>query len=215
MLAREKASRRLWAASCARSPAYQAIALVRPTCHRRSRSVAVVSRWERRQHRLATMSEDDQLESLRRLAGYLHVWNEALELQHQRLRQQSVMTGGPDTWRYAVALGTCLRCVGLADDLGVDTAPAVSAFDSAVPDAKAVRDVLEHLEDYELGVGDLQQGPAIGRRLEFLYCSSDSGMSFIELQGVDVRLDLLEAHQAAQHLLADVADAVARAVAPS
>ena len=102
--------------------------------------------------------------------------------QRDRLRAQSVLTGGPDTWLYIVALGAGLRCVGLAEVLGADVAAPRKQFDDAVADAKGVRDVIEHLEDYELGVGDLQV--AGQRRLELLWCSSDQGVEYLELQGV-------------------------------
>ena len=134
----------------------------------------------------------------------------ALDAQAARLRDLSVFNGGPDTWLYALALGTTLRSVHLAGVLDVDTTEALRRFDAAVPDAKKVRDVLEHLEDYELGVGDLQ--PPGQRRLEFLYSSDDEGMAYIELQGVGVRLDIREAHAAARRLVEDTEAAIAAAL---
>ena len=87
-----------------------------------------------------------------------------------------------------------------------------------MPDAKKVRDVLEHLEDYELGVGDLQTPGQ--RRLEFLYGSDDQGMAYIddqgmayiELQGVGVRLDIRGAHAAARRLVEDTEAAIEAAL---
>ncbi len=141
---------------------------------------------------------------------YLNVWVRALDAQAARLRDLSVFNGGPDAWLYALALGTTLRSVHLAAVLGVETAEALGRFDAAVPDAKKVRDVLEHLEDYELGVGDLQSPGQ--RRLEFLYCSDDQGMNYIELQGVGLRLDIREAHAAARQLVQDTETAIAVAL---
>jgi hypothetical protein len=80
----------------------------------------------------------------------------ALDEQAARLRDLSVLNGGSDNWLHALALGTTLRSVHLAGVLDVDTAAALRRIDPAVPDAKKVRDVLEHLGDYELGVGDVQ-----------------------------------------------------------
>ena len=86
----------------------------------------------------------------------------------------------------------------------MNTADAIARFDAAFPDAKKVRDVLEHLEDYELGVGDLQVPGQ--RRLEFLYCSDDEGMSYMELQGVGVRR---EAHAVVRRLVKDTGAEIA------
>ena len=168
------------------------------------------TRKQRRQRRLAALTPAEREDSLRRVPVYLQVWLSALDAQAARLRELSVINGGPDTWLYALALGATLRAVHLAAFLGVNTADALARFDAAVPDAKTVRDVLEHLEDYELGVGDLQ--PPGQRRLEFLYCSDDEGMSYIELQGVGVRLDIREAHAAVHQLVEDTEAAVAAAL---
>jgi hypothetical protein len=157
------------------------------------------------------MTADDRRESALRLSGYLQVWRSALVQQRERLRAQSVLTGGPDTWLYIVALGAGLRCVGLSERLGAEVAGARASFDSLVPDAKRVRDVIEHLEDYELGVGDLQIGRS-NSRLEFLWCSSDGGVEYLELQGVGLRFDLAVAHSAALELL-DAATAALHDVA--
>jgi hypothetical protein len=158
--------------------------------------------------RIGAMTETERHESLLRLSGYLHTWSAALDQQAARLSERSVMTAGPDAWLYALALlGAALRCVRLAGDLGIGVDAALETFHGAVPDAKRVRDVLEHLEDYELGIGDLQK-PDQRRRLDFLYSSSDKGIEFIELQGVDVRLELRTAHDAARALLEQVAEAV-------
>ena len=159
------------------------------------------NRKQRRQQRLATLTPVGRRDSLQRVAVYLSVWMRALDEQAARLRDLSVLNGGSDNWLYALALGTTLRSVHLAGVLDVDKAAALRRIDPAVPDAKKVRDVLEHLGDYELGVGDVQ--PPGQRRLECLYSWDDEGMAYIELQGVGVRRDLREAHAAARQLVED------------
>jgi hypothetical protein len=58
---------------------------------------------------------------------------------------------------FAMSLRELLRCADLATDLGVPTADLLREFDQVAPDAKDVRDVLSHFDDYELGVGRLQK----------------------------------------------------------
>ncbi|MDX6198912.1 MAG: hypothetical protein QOJ79_2063 [Actinomycetota bacterium] len=157
------------------------------------------------------MTVEERRESSLRLSGYLQVWRSSLAQQRERLRSQGVLKGGPDTWLYIVALGAGLRCVGLAETLGAEVADARARFDSLVPDAKHVRDVIEHLEDYELGVCDQQVGRS-GSRLEFLWCSSSQGVEYLELQGVGLHFDLAVAHAAALELL-DAATAALHDVA--
>ncbi len=149
--------------------------------------------------RLATMTERERLDSLEKLLGYVTVWRVALLRQNER-----VLSGGqgnsPDVWLWATALVGLLRQAELAERLRVPVKQLLDAFATAAPDARDVRDVLEHLEDYELGIGR-RQSPGQGS-VEFLYCFD--GMWTLELQGVGrdgrLRLEFATAHPAAEAL---------------
>jgi hypothetical protein len=97
------------------------------------------------------------------LSGLIWRWWVGIKLQAERI---SVLPIGADedaeVWFFAVALRNLLRAVELAQrSTGKpEIAAALEHFNSVVPDAKEVRDLLEHFDDYALGIGKKQRADA-------------------------------------------------------
>lgn len=152
---------------------------------------------------LAHLSDDDRLIKLARTSHYVSVWRKALADQAQRVDAAGIFKGSSEKWLWACALGGLLRTVRLSGDLGADITHARSAFKAAAPHAKDLRDVLEHLEDYELGLGHM---PATGP-IEMLQEMTDRDVdglpvweNLTQLQGLDVEVNYRTAQTAADAL---------------
>lgn len=163
-----------------------------------------------RAQRLENLSPHERVDSLLRLNGYLWHWHEGLRRQALRIAEAGIYGMGPECWLYACALGAFLRCVHLAGDLGAEVSGPLAAFDSSARDARAVRDVLEHLEDYELGVGDRQN--ARQGRLEFLWGRHGDGTTTLQLQGVDLEVEFTALQAAVEQLYEATLEATGNAV---
>jgi hypothetical protein len=166
-----------------------------------------------RQKRLAGLRDDERLLSLARVGHYIAVWRQALHDQAQRIDAAGIFKGSSEKWLWASALGGLLRTVDLAGDLGADIKSAKDAFTATTPDAKSLRDVLTHLEDYELGVGRL---PSVGQ-LEMLHEQSlrviDGELQLEHttiFQGVQIEVNFRTAQAAAELLAASALEAVER-----
>jgi hypothetical protein len=181
-----------------------------PAAHR-------LSRRERRAARLASISDGEALDSLRRVSTYISVWHTALQQQADRIQSLGLFSAAADIWLWASALGSLLRCIDLTEHLGCDVTAARIAFAEAVPHGLAARDVLEHLEDYELGIGDQQHSSPGQTRLEFMYerglrPDEDTGAlqadHTLHLQGVGLKLNIVTAQAAVAVLVEAAYDAI-------
>ena len=171
----------------------------------------VSQRAKRRQERLANISGHDLLLRMMNLQGHLAVWSQTLDGQSRRVAAGPFPFHASEAWLYVSALGSALRCIGLAQDLGADIAVAQERFAGAVPEAKKVRDVLEHLEDYELGVGDLQKPWDGSKTLGIMYqraADTTGWRDTLHLQGVGLSLDFRATHEAVTALLSDSMEAL-------
>ena len=83
-------------------------------------------------------------------------------------------------------------------DLGVDVADDLAKFDQSFPTAKPVRDVLEHLDDYLIGAGELQNEPGLPLTLSYS-CSPAMGTA-VTTTNPDMTFDIGQAIPAVQAL---------------
>ena len=151
--------------------------------------------------RLATITGHDLLLRVMNVQGYLLVWADALERQAERVRSSSFPPQSAEMWLNASALGSALRCVRLAQGLGANLSSAESDFQTVVPHGKKVRDVLEHLEDYEWGVGRSQK-PG-DQPLAFMTQRRGGGptVDILHLQGVGLELNFETTQKAVSVLI--------------
>ena len=102
-----------------------------------------------------------------RIRGHLATWMFAVEAQGKRvLEPEPQELQEANAYLFIVALRQLLRCIDWAitnaDTHGDGSRSkalraAFANFDAAVPNAKDVRDIIEHFDDYERGRGDLQK----------------------------------------------------------
>ena len=158
---------------------------------------------DRRRH-IEGMSDLERAEAMRRVVHDLQTWRYAIARQEERIHAQPLQEVFSDIWLFAMALAAFRRCAALAGDLGVSVDEALARFDAAAPAAMSVRNVLEHLEDYQLGIGRQQKrAPTAARPVEFLSMFSPGEGWSLQLQGAaaaHLDLQVQRAHAAAQEL---------------
>lgn len=100
--------------------------------------------------------------------AHLVAWRHATSIQALRvLNPAAAMLDGPatreaDTTLFALALRNLVRSVvfvrsSLPEKRRASVDEALATFDQAVPNAKHIRDVLEHFDKYSVGTGNLQK----------------------------------------------------------
>jgi len=116
------------------------------------------------------------------LHGYVYVWAEATRRQRDRVLDlsETILAQPPgtayddvrhhvesDLVLFAVALRNLLRAVEWAQATYAPTLDkALEQFQAEVPHAVDLRDVLEHFDDYEQGIGQLQNPKNRQRRAD-------------------------------------------------
>lgn len=114
---------------------------------------------------LGSVSDAPANEERRRVSALLSFWLDAAELQRDRIVENAGdgNRDRADAAFFAIAIRNVVRAADLARDYEPASVPqALGAFDSAVPGAVKVRDVLEHFDDYERGKGRLQESGDLG-----------------------------------------------------
>src|SRR5437870_230926 len=93
---------------------------------------------------------------LLRICFELKQWVKAVDFECERL--QAGESWGTDGPLFAFALRQLYRTAELAARVTKDPSvtEAIAAFDAAIPNAINLRDVLDHSDDYLLGIGKLQ-----------------------------------------------------------
>jgi hypothetical protein len=119
-------------------------------------------------NQIAAISEMDADERGRTLAyaqGEIYVRANAVAQQAMRIRDHNQPTAEfqADCWLLAEALLGTIRAASLcvllfAGEHSVEVESAIDRVVQAIPDAKSVRDALEHFDDYLLGIGRTQPG---------------------------------------------------------
>lgn len=142
-------------------------------------------------------------------------WNTIVSIQQRRIATaDSDFERQLDLYLFALALRGVVRAAEFArqaatssgDDEAHDRiSEALDGFTDAVPDAKHVRDILEHFDKYRLGEGRLQRRRAMD---ELLVWVEDAGEGPVLVLGARYRLPVLTAVAAAGAL----ADEVRRAL---
>lgn len=128
--------------------------------------VAVMGRKteDKRSQAIAALSDKGRRTLRLRANGELYLRATAVIQQAQRLRA----SGQPgaeymaDMWLFSHALRGALKfgefCFELSDESeGEGLRPVIEEFRAVVPDAVLLRDVLEHFDDYLLGIGRNQK----------------------------------------------------------
>jgi hypothetical protein len=89
--------------------------------------------------------------------AHLAAWRNAVKLQRERVASGPDSTIPTDARFLAVAVRNVLRAAHMAVLVSPDAQSAIDRFDQEVPNAKDVRDVLEHFDKYAVGEGNLQK----------------------------------------------------------
>jgi hypothetical protein len=174
-------------------------------------------RDKQRTARLEGMPGPSRLLHVMQLQGHMLTWGQALDRQAGRIANGGLLERYPDAFLYASALGSALRCAGLAELLGVDLSSAKSTFDAAVPYGMELRNVVEHLEDHEIGIGNhsakpWESSPDFGMIWSLAPGVDHGRLDYsVRVQGTDVRgsnieFSFTEAHVAARAYFTAVLD---------
>lgn len=107
-------------------------------------------------------------------AGWMHMWFCAAERQESRLVPDAA--GVPDQGEFFLFVDAMRNVVRAARRILGAAHPAIAAFESAAPDLKTLRDMIEHFDEYVVGEGRLQE-TASGLRAPFLMMSTGDGQS--------------------------------------
>lgn len=147
---------------------------------------------------------------LRQMDGeQIAIWWRAVEVQGKRaLDVQSVtnLDARIEFYLFAIALRQLLRAVNFCrphEPAAIEA--AIATFDSAVPHCVNLRDVIEHFDDYELGIGKLQRQRVL-LKVPSDWFEHDGTSTIFHLP--PLHLDVAEALAAAEHLADAAMDAV-------
>ena len=165
------------------------------------------SRSTARQRRIASLDEIERRRLAELLGGQTYLWATVVQRQGDRVKAADRDYVQAEIYQYALALRVLLRCGEVAAELGGDVGAALSAFDAVAPDAKDVRDVLDHFDDYLLGIGRLQRRRP-GAEFGFMYGRSGDGTDAnLFVIGLDLTLPIDAATDAALQVAAAVVEA--------
>lgn len=114
----------------------------------------------------------DQIRALSTSRTYLNHWGALVDLQAERALEGGVtdLRSNLDAYQFAHVLNQLVRAADSVNrqHLGGSADAVIDAFCAAVPHWKDVRDVIEHFDDYDLGVGHLQQSGRLPKDLPYL-----------------------------------------------
>jgi ribosomal protein S18 acetylase RimI-like enzyme len=160
------------------------------------------TRAERLAARLEAMTPEEHKTALALLSGHAWRWQQTVLLQQQRVRDADFGASQQEMQLFALALRSLLRCVQMATALGVPVDDLLTEFDEVAPQAKQVRDVLEHFDDYELGIGDVQDVHGRPEFRGFMYGRSGDGKdAHLLVLGLNLELQIDEAADLARRLV--------------
>lgn len=113
-------------------------------------------------------------EEIAALKRNLLLWERGAELSYDRVvaQRDDEVASAVDARFLALAIRNVLRAAVWARNHSEGEAmaaigKAISEFDSAVPRAREVRDIIEHFDEYERGRGDLQKNGSMKSPLEY------------------------------------------------
>lgn len=99
-------------------------------------------------------------------ASEIVLWRRALNLQAERATDPSMtdIDNQADIYLFIITLRQLLRAVEFCEPHAEgDITAALHEFDQAIPGATDARDIIVHFDDYEQGIGNLQQPRGPGR----------------------------------------------------
>jgi hypothetical protein len=132
---------------------------------------------------------------------WIFSWAEAVERQRERIMTApSLVTAQPDVLLLAAAIGGVLKTAAL--ELGAEH-KAIADFEQQIPNGKAMRDIVSHLDEYALGEGRLQRQGKAGRLVTLMR----DGTGEIEMNMFGFKLEVNRAAEAVASLAAAVLDA--------
>lgn len=112
------------------------------------------------------------------LAGHAYAWGQAVVIQSQRLREtDSPLYRHVDSYLLVIAMRQVLRCAeAMSKAVGGDRelAGAKAEFLNDHRNARAMRDVLSHFDEYQAGKGKLQKSGKVGRLAIWMGAGEDS-----------------------------------------
>lgn len=104
------------------------------------------------------------------IASRIGFWAYVCEIQRERVADRSAgqFVNQADATLLAIAIRDVIRSAKWAAVLSPEVVDAALAtFDSKVPRAQALRDMIEHFDEYGVGTGRLQKTSEAGPLLEF------------------------------------------------
>ena len=132
---------------------------------------------------------------------WIFSWAEAVERQRERIMTApSLVAAQPDVLLLAAAIGGVLKTAAL--ELGAEH-KAIADFEQQIPNGKAMRDIVSHLDEYALGEGRLQRQGKAGRLVTLMR----DGTGEIEMNMFGFKLEVNRAAEAVASLAAAVLDA--------
>lgn len=152
---------------------------------------------------------DDQVAL--KLSGHVGQWARAVDLQRQRIHQDDgILDRQIDAILLAASVRNLLRAATAVANLGVGgaMADAFEKFHALVPQADAIRNALEHFDEYEEGRGRMQRS---GRMQEYHIFYERSDTSY-RLHVENLVIDVDVAADAALKLAEATLDHVDRVV---
>lgn len=169
--------------------------------------------FERRAEALRRASAGDKLVFGLVLQWHVYRWARATDMQAERVL--GPVGGGnkqADALLFCLSLNNLIRAAGLAVQLKVPLADEVlDSFLGSFPDAKSVRDIIEHFDDYELGIGKLQNSAPSPSGSVFSFSQEHpSGSYRIHLFSLGVSLDVRAARGAARTLAQEILSGLER-----
>lgn len=132
---------------------------------------------------------------------HLLIWTLAVGSQRDRVAESRPITDTEvESYLYVLALRNLLRVARLAATFDPQASEAaVQEFEATIPAAIHIRDVLEHFDEYEAGIGRLQENGAIHALASVSVQRRSTGTGWLLTVG-PLTLDIDDATQAAQRL---------------
>lgn len=155
-----------------------------------------------------------QLEAQRLLlTGRIFVQGHAVGLHARRVllddEDTDALSRNADAVALAYSVRDLLREAELAVELGVPGAEdARRGFEVAVPRSKDMRDVLAHLDEYVLGIGDLQRRDGLPLIAAAGFYARDSSGGYTLMLAPGLELSVVAARDAAAELMTQLLDAL-------
>lgn len=125
---------------------------------------------------------------LHRMSDRIFQLRQAIQVQQARISDGTFEQAQTDMDLVVPALRELRQYGAVLAELGVDVGGSLRQFDAEFPEAKDVRDVFSHPEDYLLGLGNLQTDS--GANLDWSYARGNTAGTAIHMRSPDRSFDI-------------------------